>query len=532
MLLAIIGGFILPAHAAAGSASWIVTTSPDTNTALLNSIQAVSCASPTFCAAAGFASNGTHDQTLIEEWNGSQWSIVPSPNTSTSQDNELYGVSCVSASFCMAAGYYYTGTAYQTLIEEWDGSTWTIVTSPNTSTSLANELEAVSCASSSFCFAGGYAAGSSNQTLTEEWSGSAWNIVASADTSPSQGNIINGLSCTASSFCMAAGIFYDSSGASQTLTESWNGASWNLITSPNTSTTLDNALYGVSCVGTAFCMAADYANTGTIFQTLTEEWTGSGWSIVSSPDTSTSQSNELPGISCSSATFCIAAGNYTATNDQTLIEEWNGTAWSIEPSPNISSSANNDLNGVSCSGTTFCVAAGTYFNGTVTQTLYLGPSSFVHATATLQAGTLSFVSSPANVTFSPVTLSGFNQTATATQTLDVGDNTGSGAGWSITLSNTPFTSGADTLANSAFTAATPAQPVCDPGATCAKAVWSALVSYPYALPGATATKLLSTSANSGMGDQTVNLLWSEVIPSASFAGTYTSTWTLTLASGP
>jgi hypothetical protein len=54
--------------------------------------------------AAGADYTGTYDQTLIEKWNGSTWSLVSSPNRSSTQDNDLDGVSCVSSSFCMAAG--------------------------------------------------------------------------------------------------------------------------------------------------------------------------------------------------------------------------------------------------------------------------------------------------------------------------------------------------------------------------------------------------------------------------------------------
>ncbi len=532
LLLGVVAVGVFHGSAAAGSAAWMTTPTPDTSTSLANSLEAVSCASTSFCVAAGFASTGTYDQTLIEQWNGTAWSIVPSPNTSTSANNELYGVSCTSQSFCMASGYYFTGTVYQTLIEEWNGTAWSIVASPNTSTSQSNELESVSCFSTVFCFTGGYAVGTTNQTLTEEWNGSNWSITASADSSATQGNIINGISCPAVNFCMAAGIYYDSSGASQTLTEAWNGSSWTLIASPNTSTSLDNALYGVSCIGSSFCIAGDYSNTGSVFQTLILQWNGTSWSTASSPNTSATQSNELLGISCTSSSFCIAAGNFTATSDQTLIEEWNGTSWSIVPSPDTSASQSNDLYGVSCVSTAFCVAAGTYNTGTVSQTLAVAPSSFVQATATLQSGTLSFVTAPSNVTFSPVTLSGVDQIASAIENIDIGDNTGSGSGWSVTLSNTTFTGGTNTLANAAFTAGTPSQPVCDAGATCSPAVWSGNVSYPYVLPGVTATKILSSTANTGMGNETVTLNWSETIPSRSYAATYQSTWTLTLVSGP
>src|ERR1700735_1387373 len=85
---------------------------------------------------------------------GSTWSIVTSPNTSSTQDNVLNAVSCSSASACVAVGYYDTPeptmrplsrTAYQTLVESWNGSNWSIVPSPDTWPTEDNLLNAVSC---------------------------------------------------------------------------------------------------------------------------------------------------------------------------------------------------------------------------------------------------------------------------------------------------------------------------------------------------------------------------------------------------
>ncbi len=162
----------------------------------------------------------------------------------------------------------------------------------------------------------------------------------------------------------------------------------------------------------------------------------------------------------------------------------------------------------------------------------LVPVEYVQSTAVIGAGTLSFASAPGNVAFAPATLTGTDQTATATEILDIGDNTGSGSGWNVTLSNTTFTSGSHTLLNSDFTAALPGVPSCDSGVTCTAATWSGSVSYPYALPGSSATKMLSAASATGLGNQTVSIIWSEKIPAASFTGTYSSTWTLTLVSGP
>jgi hypothetical protein len=53
-----------------------------------------------------YVSSGGHAQTLTEAWNGSTWSLVNSPNSSSTQANLLSGVSCTSSSFCFAVGNY------------------------------------------------------------------------------------------------------------------------------------------------------------------------------------------------------------------------------------------------------------------------------------------------------------------------------------------------------------------------------------------------------------------------------------------
>jgi hypothetical protein len=74
--------------------------------------------------------------------------------------------------------------------------------------------------------------------------------------------------------------------------------------------------------------------------------------------------------------------------------------------------------------------------------------------------------------------------------------------------------------------------VCD--TTCTLA--SNSVGYPYTLPaGSTApaaTKLYNAAVNTGTGNQTVTPTYSVSIPANTYAGTYSSTWTFTLASGP
>src|SRR5439155_10824777 len=156
---------------------------------------------------------------------------------------QLSGVTCTSASDCWAVGEYggnyYNGTPNQTLIEQWDGTQWSIVTSPNYPTRTGesyygNYLEGVTCTSPSQCWAVGYYWPAPNQpawgteTLIEQWDGTSWSIVASPNT-PNIGNAVpyNGLSgvtCTSASDCWAIGSGCDTPASyACTLTEQWNG---------------------------------------------------------------------------------------------------------------------------------------------------------------------------------------------------------------------------------------------------------------------------------------------------------------------
>jgi len=157
-------------------------------------------------------------------------------------------------------------------------------------------------------------------------------------------------------------------------------------------------------------------------------------------------------------------------------------------------------------------------------------------TATISAGSLSFVSAPPNVSFAG-TLNGLDQTLSSTQAIDVGDASGSGAGWNVSATSTTFTTGGGTphlLATTATSLSAAPTAACDSGATCSLATNS--VTYPYVLPAAstapTATKLFNAAVNSGLGNQTVTPTWKLAVPASTFQGTYTSTWTFTLSSGP
>jgi hypothetical protein len=68
--------------------------------------------------------DGNH--TLMLSWDGSDWSIVDSPNPGTANEI-LTGVSCASSSWCVAVGATPSDTGNKPLVEAWDGSSWSVV---------------------------------------------------------------------------------------------------------------------------------------------------------------------------------------------------------------------------------------------------------------------------------------------------------------------------------------------------------------------------------------------------------------------
>ena len=331
--------------------SWAIVSSPNTSATVENILSGVTCASASNCWAVGdYSTSNVIFQTLIERWDGTSWAIVSSPNILAAQSNRLLGVTCVPASDCWAVGNdYVNGSASQTLVERWDGTSWTIVSSPNILAARDNVLYGLTCVSASDCWAVGYSLnGSVYQTLIERWDGTAWAVVGSPNISPTRPNGLYGVTCVSTSDCWAIGYYRNDSNV-QTLIERWDGTSWAIVSSPNTSTTQDNVLYGVTCVSASDCWAVGYYVNGSNAQTLVERWDGTSWAIVSSPNTSATQDNVLLGVTCVSASNCWAVGYYVnGSNAQTLIERWDGTSWAIVSSPNTNATQFNILRSVTC----------------------------------------------------------------------------------------------------------------------------------------------------------------------------------------
>ncbi len=360
-VLLISAGALLAAQVPAGATTltWSVVSSPNPGSGY-NILSAVSCVSVSACTAVGSDHEDTEPfavHTLIESWNGAKWSVVHSPTPSGEVDVGLTGVSCVSAAACTAVGYYELSSgAEKALIESWNGTSWSVVPSPHPASSTTF-LNGVSCLSAAACTAVGYyylQSSGTIETFVESWNGTRWSVVPSPspENGPENGNFLNSVSCVSASACTAVGYDYQSPNLQQTLAESWNGTSWSVVPSPDRPES--DVLNGVSCSSATSCMAVGSHGDRRFSRTLIESWNGTTWSLVTSPNP---ENDGLGGVSCPTAAACTAVGSESSAGVQnTLIESWNGTKWTVTPSP--SPGSRDALNGVSCTAAATCTAAG------------------------------------------------------------------------------------------------------------------------------------------------------------------------------
>jgi hypothetical protein len=285
--------------------------------------------------------------TLAEDWNGTSWSIKPTPNL-TGGYSWLTGVSCTSATACTAVGYSYSTAGEMALVERWNGTTWSIQTTPNLTGSISTSLNGVSCTSITACTAVGTTYnGTVVMMLVERWNGTSWSIQSTPSPPGATRSELYGVSCTSSTACTAVGYFENSAKNIVELVERWNGTTWSIQSTPAVP---ESSLSGVSCTSTTACTAVGTEGSGT----LAEGWNGTSWSLQSTPTGTSATSATLNGVSCTSANLCTAVWSSIGT----LAERWNGTSWSIQPTPNPTGATYSSLNAVSCTSTNACTAVG------------------------------------------------------------------------------------------------------------------------------------------------------------------------------
>ena len=210
------------------------------------------------------------------------WSLVTSPNGSPG-NNQLTAVTSITASDVWAVGSAENSLGNdQPLAEQWNGTAWAVVATPAVVTGTFSGVAAIS--STDVWAGGGFLLSRRGNTAQfEHWNGRKWSVAKSPAVA---GASISGMAAVSSTDVWAVGRSLTSTGVAQTLIEHWNGSNWSVVTSPNASAQ-NNLLAGVTAISANDVWAVGDFQTssgaGTVFQTLTEHWNGTAWSIVASP---------------------------------------------------------------------------------------------------------------------------------------------------------------------------------------------------------------------------------------------------------
>ena len=224
--------------------------------------------------------------TLIEHWDGGAWTMVASPRLGIAGGDAwatLGSVAAISSSNVWAVGYQSTG-GIQPLVEHWNGSSWTVVPSagPGGTTSY---LTSVSATGPNDVWAVGGTDPNSN--LIEHWNGTGWSIVASPQ--PARGSGLDSVTALSPTNAWAVGSQRGSTGAEVTFTLHWDGMTWSEVPSPNASTagSATNELRSVAAASPnnvwAFGMFENEQTNFHQHRTLALHWNGTAWNIAASP---------------------------------------------------------------------------------------------------------------------------------------------------------------------------------------------------------------------------------------------------------
>ena len=213
---------------------WSVVPNPPTSKPITD-LTALAVVSANDVWAVGIGTVEDELGTATLHWDGTAWSVVPSPNVVPEVNNTLAGVTAIASNDVWAVGTQQPTslTDPHTLVLHWDGSQWSIVPSPNFGgNTVGNHLVAASGVSSNDVWAVG---NSEAGTLTEHWDGSRWSVVATPGNGSEFPIALYGVVALASNNVWNVGeqLACSSCGLSQTLTERWNGRKWAIAASPN-----------------------------------------------------------------------------------------------------------------------------------------------------------------------------------------------------------------------------------------------------------------------------------------------------------
>jgi len=253
--------------------------------------------------------------TLAEHFDGTGWSVIPTPAVAGGMFSSVAGA---AGNDVWAVGSQAAGSSVTALIDHWDGTSWTVVAGPKLP--KGSFLTGVAALSATDAWAVGSEPAPSGSTfifnpLVEHWDGTSWSVV----TSPAfvNGLLLKGISADAANDVWVVGgntvLHFDGANWNRvpspskvslsTVTalspgnvwgagvgpglyfpratiEHWDGTTWSVVSSPNPTTRGNSFLEGIAAVAANDVWAV---GGGTGAGPVTEHWDGKSWTILATP---------------------------------------------------------------------------------------------------------------------------------------------------------------------------------------------------------------------------------------------------------
>jgi hypothetical protein len=282
---------------------------------------------------------------FVEHWDGAAWSPENTPIVGPDDGTGLLsGVAAAPRSNAWAVGNYYGGPngtiqAQLTLIVRWNArkQIWVQVPSPSpagTGNGARSALNGVAALSRSDAWAVGAAnSGPSGQvnTLIEHWDGGSWSVAPSPD--PSRAGCVHDELLGVTAAPTATWAVGRSCGAALALRLA--GGQWQATRTPGPSAGVSEQLASVAVTSTANAWAVGSIGKGPLIL----HWNGAKWVETRVPIPAGATSARLASVTAVSASAAWAVGqaDYPHHVIRLLIERWNGTKWTQVRIPNPTS---------------------------------------------------------------------------------------------------------------------------------------------------------------------------------------------------
>ena len=270
------------------------------------------------------------------------WTQVSTPNFGN-QDNVLAGVSAASATDVWAVGAYIPNLngVLNALAQHFDGARWTAFPLPNVG-AQQNILQAVSMPSPGKAWAvGDFINGRfQQQTLIEHFNGTTWSVVPSPSPGALQ-NILYGVAAITDTDVWAVGAQQDANNLWHTLTEHWNGSTWSVVNAVDAGTN-GNQFYAIKALATNNVYAVgQQSGAGFPSQALIEHWDGKSWTVVSGPADASASALPL-GVTATSSSLVLVGEQETDVAPYTsYVAAGAANALSIQSTPNLGTGEND-----------------------------------------------------------------------------------------------------------------------------------------------------------------------------------------------